>query len=162
MAWWHDTGTPGQHMVTPSPGWRGDIICVGSNKQPGMAHLCDIVTLSAGGIVPVSGAWWLMTHIMRSRHNQRNVSIAEIRSRISTSDPSLTFLGHWGPRELLTLRVNDILAVLIIPCVWWPLTAPDRGHITDITQLWSVIVTHDNLSSYLVSAVGTHTWSQPH
>ena len=34
-----------------------------------------------------------------SADNRKNVSIAEIRSAISTSDPSLTFLGHPRVRE---------------------------------------------------------------
>ena len=50
---------------------------------------------------------------------------------INIADHSLTFLGHWGPRELLTLRVNDILAVLIIPRLV-TINCARRG-----THLWS-------------------------
>ena len=88
---------------------------------------------------------WQSEECLHCRDQEQDINIA---------DHSLTFLGHWGPRELLTLRVNDILAVLIIP----RLLTINCAQTVDT----SLILTHDNLASYLVSAVDTQTWSQPH
>ena len=131
MAWWHDTGTPGAtHGHTSTRVTRRYHLCW--IKQPGMAHYSDIVTLSALCDCQVPGDSW---HTSWAPGTIRGMSpLQRSGAGYQHEDHSLTFLGHWGPRELLTLRGNDILAVLIIP-FWWPLTAPDRGHC--ITRLWS-------------------------